>query len=88
MTVKKGQRFGGRQKGTPNKLTASVKHAIEKAFKSVGGEKYLAQVAKDDPRTFCALLGRVLPTQLTGENEGPIEIKAIVEYVDADPRPD
>ena len=46
---------GGRQTGTPNKLTA---------FDKAGGEDYLVRIAKDGPRTFCALLGRVLPMQL------------------------
>lgn len=57
----------GRKKGTPNKLTVQVKDAIQNAFSTVGGEKYLVKVAKEDPRTFCALLGKVLPTQLEGD---------------------
>lgn len=64
---------GGRKKGVPNKLTASVKAAIEQAFREVGGAEYLKGVAKDDPRTFCTLLGKVLPTQVTGADDGPIE---------------
>jgi len=70
---KPGERRGGRKKGTPNKLTASVKDAIEKAFKNVGGAKYLEKVANEDPRTFCTLLGKVLPTQITGDPDQPIE---------------
>ena len=57
----------GRKKGTANKLTIQVKDAIQNAFTEVGGEKYLVKVAKEDPRTFCTLLGKVLPTQLEGD---------------------
>lgn len=52
---------GGRQKGTPNKVTAAVKDAVCIAFNEVGGADYLVMIAKSDPRTFCALLGKVIP---------------------------
>lgn len=71
--AKPGQRFGGRTKGTPNKLTADIKAAIERAFDAVGGAAYLKRVAEEDPRTFCTLLGKVLPTQVTGDPENPVE---------------
>ena len=62
-----GKRPGaGRKKGVPNKLTANVKAAIMAAFADAGGKDYLVKVAKTDPRTFCALLGRLLPAQVTG----------------------
>jgi hypothetical protein len=70
----KKQKTGGRTKGTPNKVNAAVKEAIVSAFSKVGGENYLVKIAKDDPRTFCALLGRVMPTQLTGAGDNPIRV--------------
>ena len=57
----------GRKKGTPNVVTAKLKDAIENAFNEVGGQKYLVKVANDDVRTFCTLLGKVLPTQIEGD---------------------
>ena len=60
----KRQKTGGRTRGTPNKLSASIKSAIESAFDKVGGEAYLVDVAKSDPRTFCGLLGKILPSQI------------------------
>jgi hypothetical protein len=56
-----GQRLGGRAKGTPNKTTALIKAAIIEAFELAGGTQYLLSVAREDPKTFCALLSRVLP---------------------------
>lgn len=61
----KGKKYGGRQKGTPNRITASLTDAIDKAFEQVGGAKYLARVAEDDPKAFCALLGKRLPKDIT-----------------------
>jgi hypothetical protein len=51
----------------PNKLTANVKAAITAAFADAGGVDYLVKVAKTDPRTFCTLLSKLLPTQVTGD---------------------
>ena len=62
-SAKRGRRLGaGRKKGVPNKLTANVKACIIAAFADAGGKDYLVTVAKTDPRTFCMLLGKVLPT--------------------------
>jgi hypothetical protein len=69
-----GRKTGGRAKGTPNKVNAAVKEAIIGAFNKVGGESYLVKVAETDPRTFCALLGKVMPTQLTGAGDEPIRV--------------
>jgi hypothetical protein len=69
-----GRKTGGRAKGTPNKVNAAVKEAIVGAFNKVGGESYLVKVAESDPRAFCALLGKVMPTQLTGAGDEPIRV--------------
>lgn len=68
-----GERRGGRKPGVPNKMTADLRAAIENAFHEVGGQKYLVRVANEDPKTFCALLGKVLPLQVTGANGSPIQ---------------
>jgi len=63
----KRAKTGGRKAGTPNKVTADIKAAIVGAFEKAGGEAYLEKVARDNPQVFCALLGKVLPTQITGD---------------------
>jgi hypothetical protein len=70
-----GNRGKGRKKGSLNKTTAALKDAILNAFAKVNGEDYLVMVAKSDPRTFCSLLGRVLPLTLEGDAEKPIRIE-------------
>lgn len=71
----KGVKTGGRKKGTPNKVNAAVKEAILNAFNEVGGESYLVRVAEDDPKTFCTLLGKVLPMEIANADEGGFVIK-------------
>lgn len=63
---KPGERRGGRQKGVPNKITTDIRTAIQEAFDQAGGVDYLLTVARADPKTFCALIGKVIPTQITG----------------------
>ena len=78
LAPEKGQRPGGRKKGVPNKLTTILKDALLLAAEQVGedGEGkdgivgYLRNIARTQPKTFAALLGRLLPYQT---NESPPE---------------
>jgi len=59
----------GRPPGTPNKTTVAVKAAIEQAFNEAhpkGPVAYLKEVAKDDPKTFLALVGKLIPKEIKG----------------------
>jgi hypothetical protein len=80
--IKPGERPCGRVKGQPNKLTASIKDAIEHAFDELGGASYLVHVGRQDPRTFCALLGKLLPTKLANADGSPL-LAALTELTDA-----
>lgn len=53
----------GRRKGVPNKITGDIKRALARAFKKVGGVKYLEALANSDPRTFCTLLSKIVPQE-------------------------
>lgn len=70
---------GGRKKGTPNKTTAALKDMILKAAELAGGEggtvAYLERQARENATSFNVLLGKVLPTQLTGDPENPVHLK-------------
>lgn len=62
----KGHKTGGRQRGTPNKLTGELKDMILSALSKAGGVAYLQQQAEKNPGPFLALVGKVLPMQVTG----------------------
>ena len=68
----------GRKKGTQNNMTLAVKTAILRAFDKVGGDDYLVRVAEEDPKTFCTLLGKVLPAELKAEFEHTGEVNIYV----------
>ena len=72
-----GERRGGRQRGTPNKISGDVKAMILGALNAAGGEEYLARQAETSPAAFMALLGRVLPLQMAGDGGGPVTYEII-----------
>jgi hypothetical protein len=66
-TKEKRKKTGGREAGTPNKITATVKMMVLAALDELGGKKYLAKLAKSHPQAFATLLGKVMPTQVVGD---------------------
>ena len=77
----------GRPKGVTNKLTKTVKDMVIGALDDAGGQKYLAEQATKNPVAFMTLLGKVLPTQLTGPGDGPVQIASIRLLGPDDPDP-
>jgi hypothetical protein len=59
----------------------------EKGIEVEGGlGGYLVTVAMTDIKTFCGLLGRVLPMEVTGANGGAFEVVFKTVYEDAAPK--
>ena len=74
---KPGERRGGRKKGTPNKVSSKIKDMVLEALDELGGKDYLVEQAKKNPAAYMGLLGKILPTQLTGTDDGPMKIRWI-----------
>ena len=70
-------RIGGRQAGTPNKMTRTLKEMILQALDDAGGVAYLQRQAEENPGPFLALVGKVLPMQVSGSDGGPIKINVV-----------
>ena len=67
----------GRPKGSPNKFSGELKQLVLDALANAhkdGAEAYLKQQAKKNSRSFMQLIAKLLPTQLTGKDDGPIEV--------------
>ena len=43
------------------------------ALDEAGGIKYLVEQARANPAVFLTLIGKILPLQVTGKDDGPIE---------------
>jgi hypothetical protein len=68
---------GGRKKGTPNKVTGALKDMILTALEQAhpdGSVAYLKAQAGSNPTAFLTLVGKVLPLQLTGDDDNPVKM--------------
>jgi len=73
MARPKGQpKLGGRQKGTPNKVTGELRQMILKALDNCGGVEYLQRQADENPTAFLTLVGKVLPLTVAGDSNAPV----------------
>ena len=71
----------GRPPGAQNKITKTVKQAIEAAFENVGGTEWLIRLAQEDPRTFAILLAKLVPSDVRVEQKPTF---VLVNAVDPD----
>ena len=71
----------GRPKGARNKTTTALKEMILKALDAAGGVVYLTEQARETPSAFMALLAKVLPMQVTGEDGGAMKMVHRIELV-------
>jgi len=63
-------RYGGRTKGTPNKVTTAFKAAVLVAFDSIGGEKQFAAWAEKNQTEFYKIASRLIPHEVVGPGGG------------------
>lgn len=78
----------GRPKGSVNKTTKTAKEAIALAAEGLGGADRLIEWAKEDPlneRAFwSSIYPKLLPLQVTGDPDNPLQHAIRVEFVKTD----
>lgn len=65
----------GKPKGTKNRLTLEVKEMIETALTNAGGVSYLEEQARENPKAFMALVGKIIPAKID------LDVKVMSEEV-------
>jgi hypothetical protein len=70
----KGRKTGGRIKGKPNKITRDLREMIMGALDDAGGRKYLTMHADENPVAFIALLGKVVPKEVSLNAQGGLNL--------------
>ena len=80
-----GKKTGGRQKGTPNKVSGTVRENVVTVFDQIGGLESMAKWAVENQTEFYRLYSKLLPMQqeITGEDGGPVKHahSVVVEFV-------
>ncbi len=72
------KKVGGRQKGTPNKVSASVKESIMCVYEDLGGRQGLAAWAKSHPNNKAKLYewwARMAPKEIVADVKADGEFK-------------
>jgi hypothetical protein len=73
-----GRKTGGRQAGTPNKITRSFKEAVQIVYEEIGGHKAFAAWARENPGDFYRIASRLIPAEtanpISAFGEGGITI--------------
>lgn len=76
--TRKRAKTGGRIAGTPNKVTATAKAAIEEAFQRLGDVDGLMNWAQSDPDNlkafYVSIWPKVIPLQVAGADGGNLTI--------------
>ena len=66
----------GRPKGSKNKATQAIKDMVLGALEAKGGQEYMERQADENPNAFMSLVAKILPTQVTGDDGGPVQVDA------------
>lgn len=77
----KRKKYGGRQKGTPNKVPSDVRNMVLESLQKLGGIDYLMEQAKLNPGPYMSLLGKALPKDVKSEisHTGNVSINVMFE---------
>ncbi len=69
----------GRRPGSRNMTSVKLREIVFRALheQEGGAVEYLKRQAQEEPKAFLTLIGKLLPTQITGEEGGPVKITRI-----------
>jgi len=67
----------GRKKGTKNKITTTIRSALQMSFDDLGAQEYLKKLAIAEPRAYATLLAKAMPTEITGANGAPLVVRVL-----------
>lgn len=73
---KPGERRGGREKGTPNKINGDIREMLKQALEESGGVEYFKKQAKENPTSFNTLLAKVIPAEVIAKVDYNYVIRA------------
>ena len=70
-SFQKGAKTGGRAKGTPNKITRTVRETVLAVFTDLQSDPKanLKAWAKEEPTEFYRIASKLIPTELTAQVE-------------------
>lgn len=82
----RGQKTGGRQVGTLNKVTTIFKDAVRTVYEDIGGHAAFAEWAKKNPTDFYKIAARLIPTEINSKEDPNITVQ-IVDFFSGENKP-
>ncbi len=82
-----GKKTGGRQVGTPNKVTAIFKDAVRTVYEDIGGHAAFAEWAKEHPTDFYRIAARLIPTETASKEDTNLTIEIVKFSPEAEDEP-
>lgn len=76
----------GRPVGTKNLVSGTAKENMIAVFTRLGGTAAMADWARENPTDFYRLYAKLIPTQVTGEDGGPVQVVGRIELVALSPK--
>ena len=73
----KRQKYGGRKKGSRNKITATIKESVLQVFEALDGIDGMAAWARENRTEFYRIAARLIPTeqQITGAGGKALSVR-------------
>lgn len=71
----KGKKTGGRQPGTQNKLSSTVKDNVIAVFDGLGGVDFMQKWAKKNATEFFRIYSKLIPTDLKIGGDGTVIVE-------------
>lgn len=75
MQFKKGRRkTGGRQSGTPNKVTVVFREAVETVYSGLGGHDAFLKWARKNQTEYYKIAARLIPSELRIDDDRLVNV--------------
>jgi len=67
-------RIGGRQRGTPNRITTAFKDAVRFVYDDIGGHSAFAAWARENPTEFYKIAARLIPSEVNVKADNTLTV--------------
>ena len=67
-------RIGGRQRGTPNRITTAFKDAVRIVYDDIGGHHAFAAWARENPTEFYKIAARLIPSEINVKADNTLTV--------------
>jgi hypothetical protein len=65
---------GGRQLGTPNRLTGAFREAVQVVYDRLGGHDAFLQWARENPTEYYRIAARLIPVELRDTSDKTVRV--------------